>query len=109
MRFTFLQRKLTRDAKTQAAFADFKARVALEALKGGETAAKLASHYGVHLTLIHRWKRALLADASSVLERGGRKQPEIDEEQVNELYAKIGKLAVTRSFLERKLKLWAGK
>jgi hypothetical protein len=44
-----------------------------------------------------------------VFERGSRKKPEIDEEQVKELHAKIGELAVANSFLERKLKPWGGK
>ena len=88
---------------------EFKAKVALEALKGEETAAELASRFGVHPTMIHQWKRALLEGASAVFERSGRKKPEIDEEQVKELHAKIGELAVANSFLERKLKPWGGK
>ena len=88
---------------------EFKAKVALEALKGEETAAELASRFGVHRTMIHQWKRALLEGASGVFERGGREKPEIDEEQVKELHAKIGELAVANSFLERKLKPWGGK
>ncbi|GAA6201391.1 hypothetical protein [Aquicoccus sp. SU-CL01552] len=44
-----------------------------------------------------------------MFERGGRKKPEIDEEQVKELHAKIGELAVVNSFWERKLKPWGGK
>lgn len=73
---------------------EFKAKVALEALKGEETAAELASRFGVHPTMIHQWKRALLEGASGVFERGGRKNPEINEEQVKELHAEIGELAV---------------
>ncbi len=38
---------------------EFKVKVALEALKGEETAAELASRFGVHPTKIHQWKRAL--------------------------------------------------
>ena len=40
--------------------------------------------------MIHQWKRALPAGASGVFERGVRKTPEIDEEQVKDLHAKIG-------------------
>lgn len=88
---------------------EFKAKFALEALKGEETAAELASRFGVHPTMIHQWKRALLEGASGVFERWGRKKPEIDEELMKELHAKIGELAVANSFLERKLKPWGGK
>nr|WP_287259476.1 IS3 family transposase [Thioclava sp.] len=83
---------------------EFKAKVALEALKGEQTVAELASRFGVHPTMIHSWKRALLEGASGVFERGGKKAPEIDEEQVRELHAKIGELAVANDFLSRKLK-----
>ncbi len=44
---------------------EFKAKVALEALKGEETASELASRFGVHPTMIHQWKRALLEGASA--------------------------------------------
>lgn len=54
--------------------------------------------------MIHQWKRALLKGASGVFERGACKKPEIDEEQVKELHAKVGELAVSNSFCERKLK-----
>lgn len=89
--------------------AGFKARVALEALKGEQTVSQQASRFGVHPTMIHNWKRAELEGASGVFERGGRKAPEIDEEQVRELHAKIGELAVANDFLSRKLKPWTGK
>lgn len=66
----------------------FKAMAALEALKGEQTVADLASRFGVHPTMIHAWKKALLEGASGVFERGGTKKPEIDEEQLKELHAK---------------------
>jgi transposase len=52
---------------------EFKAKVALEALKGEETVSELASRFGVHPTMIHQWKRALLEGVLGVFERGGRK------------------------------------
>jgi len=88
---------------------DFKAKVALEAVKGEETVSELAGRFGVHPTMIHQWKRALLEGASGVFERGGRRKPEIDEDQVKELHAKIGELAVANDFLSRKLKPWGVK
>jgi transposase-like protein len=88
---------------------EFKAKVALEALKGEKTVSELASHFGVHPTMIHQWKRALLEGASDVFERGGKRKPEIDEDQVKELHAKIGELAVANDFLSRKLKPWGVK
>jgi transposase len=88
---------------------EFKAKIAFEALKGEETVSELASRFGVHPTMIHQWKRALLEGASGVFERGGRKKPEIDEDQVKELHAKIGELAVANDFLSRKHKPWGVK
>ena len=85
---------------------EFKAKVALEALKGEQTVAELASRFEIHPTMIHTWKKALLEGASGVFERGGTKAPQIDEEQVKELHAKIGELAVANDFLARKLKPW---
>ena len=96
-------------AKRRNHDAAFKARVALEALKGERTAAELATAYGVHPTMIHQWKKALLKGASDIFERGARKPVEIDEEAVRDLHAKIGELAVANDFLSRKLKPWTGK
>ena len=88
---------------------EFKAKVALEALKGEATVSELASRFGVHPTMIHQWKRSLLDGASGVFERGSKRTPEIDAEQIKDLHAKIGELAVANDFLSRKLKPWGVK
>lgn len=89
--------------------ARFNARVALEAVKGERTVSELATDYGVHPTMIHQWKKALLDGAADIFERGGEKAPEIDEDTVRALHAKIGELAVANDFLSRRLKPWIGK
>ena len=91
--------------------AAFKARVALEAVKGERTVSELATEYGVHPTMIHQWKRSLLEGAAGIFERGGKAAvaAEVAEETVRDLHAKIGELAVANDFLSRKLKPWTGK
>lgn len=84
----------------------FKARVALEAIKGERTAADLASQFGVHPTQIHQWKKALLDGAPEVFERGYKSAPQTNPEQIKDLHAKIGELTVERDFLSKKLKPW---
>ncbi|WP_370651184.1 IS3 family transposase [Cypionkella sp.] len=81
--------------------AAFKARVALEALKGERTVSELATAYEVHPTMIHQWKKALLEGAAGIFERGGQAAAtaEIAEDTVRDLHAKIGELAVANDFL----------
>lgn len=84
----------------------FKARVALEAIKGEQTIAALACHYCVHPGQINQWKKALLEGAPDVFERGRKSAPEVNPEQIKDLHAKIGELTVERDFLSKKLKPW---
>ena len=89
----------------------FKAKVALEALKGERTVAELSSRFSVHPTMIHQWKKALLEGASEVFERGcaAKALDPADEAKVKELHAKIGELTVANDFLSEKLKPWTGR
>ncbi len=89
---------------------DFKARVALEALKGEQTISELASRFGVHPTMIHQWKKALLDGAAEIFQRGrAGVEPEADGARIKELHAKIGELTVERDFLEQGLRLLPGR
>ena len=77
---------------------DFKAKVALEALKGDKSTAELAQIFGVHPAQISAWKKQLLESAGSVFE--GKRQAKSDVDiDIDELYKKIGKLEMERDFL----------
>lgn len=80
---------------------EFKAKVALEALRGEKTASELASHYQVHPTMINNWKRQLLEGASNLFEKGSEASKDNSDQQaqIDELYRQIGQLKVERDFL----------
>jgi len=81
--------------------AAFKARVALEALRGEETLAELAQKYDVHATQIAAWKSELLQGAAGVCEDGRAKgEHKVD---LDRLHAKIGQLTLENDFLETAL------
>jgi transposase-like protein len=73
--------------------AAFKAQVALAAVKGDRTINQVASQYEVHPTLIHAWKKQLLAGAEAVF-GSGAKPTGPPEDKTAELYEQIGRLEV---------------
>ena len=81
---------------------DFKAKVALAAVRGEKTIAELAGDFGVHPHQIQTWKKTLLDNAGSAFEKTNGKA---DDKGVNsaELLQTIGQLTVERDFLARKL------
>ena len=78
--------------------AQFKAKVAKEAIKGEETFAQLASRFGLHPTQISSWKQQALEGMADIF--SGKVGPQKSHEQeIKELHAKIGQLTVERDFL----------
>ena len=77
----------------------FKAKVALEAVKGEETVAQLAARYEVHPGQIQAWKKSLLERAAGVFDGNQGKRQKADDALVARLYQQIGQLKVERDFL----------
>jgi transposase len=84
--------------------ADFKARVALEALRGDKTIQEVAFRHKVHPNQVGTWKKQALEGLGSIFENGVGKS-EDREHEVRDLHAKIGELTVQNDFLSRALKL----
>ena len=82
---------------------EFKARVALEAVRGVKTLSELSSTYGVHPTVIAQWKRQLLNGAAEVFSRANGTNGRSEEEISAPLYEEIGRLKVELDWLKKKL------
>ena len=82
----------------------FKAKVAIDAIRGQKTTAELASQYDIHPTMINNWKRDLLDKASELFDNGKTTNPVQAETQaqIDELYRQIGQLTVERDFLAKR-------
>ena len=82
--------------------ADFKARVAIEAIKGQKTLQEIASHYEVHPNMVANWKRQALAELPQVFADQRARCNDSDEALKDALYQQIGKLQVQLDWLKKK-------
>jgi transposase len=84
--------------------ADFKAKVALEALRGDKTIQEIAVRYKVHPNQVSTWKRQAMDGLGAIFSNGVDKVRVDRESEIHGLHAKIGELTVERDFLARGLK-----
>jgi len=83
--------------------AAFKAKVALEAVKGIKSLAELAAEFEVHPTQIGKWKKQLLEDVPELFASGRRRRSEENRsEETAQLYELIGRLKVELDWLKKK-------
>ena len=81
---------------------EFKAKVALEAVKGMETTSELASRHKVHPTQITQWKKQLTENASQLFVRGVASAGPDEETLTAPLYQEIGRLKMEVDYLQKK-------
>ena len=81
--------------------AEFKAKVALEAIKGERTISELGTRYGLHPNMITNWKRQAVENLAETFSTKAERARTDDDPQIKELHAKIGQLTVERDFLAK--------
>ena len=81
--------------------AEFKAKVALEAIKGHETVADLSTRHGLHPTQIAAWKREAVEKLARVFDEKNGARDQNRDAELTKLHAKIGQLVVERDFLSK--------
>jgi len=82
--------------------AEFKTRVALEAIKGHRTVSEIASDHGVHPHQITQWKKHAIEGLPEILSDRRQRRTKDQEELVSQLYQQIGQLKVELDWLKKK-------
>jgi transposase len=87
--------------KRRRFLAEFKAKVALEAIRGEQTASELAARHGIHPNVIAAWKRQAVEGMAATFAGGAAERDHVREGELKELHAKIGQLVIERDFLSK--------
>jgi len=84
---------------------DFKAKVAIEAMKGDKTLQEIATRYEVHPNLVTQWKKQLIAQAAQLFEKAGKGNAAAEEAErkTDALFRQIGQLQVENEFLKKSI------
>ena len=83
--------------------AEFKAKVAIEAIKGELSAAELATKFEIHPTQIAKWKKQLLESSSEIFGQGKERQAKDEDANNDRMLKKIGQLQMEVDWLKKKL------
>ena len=86
--------------------ASFKAKVAVEAIKGNRTIAEIADQFGIHGNQVTTWKKQLLEGSISLFETGKKESKPEPSEDVEALKAKVGELTMELDWLKKKSQSW---
>ncbi len=84
---------------------EFKAKVAMEALKGEMTLAQISSKYGVHSNQVQAWKKVLKEGMGDLFWGSKKKTVKHQKEMIEDLYKNVGKLQIENDWLKKKLDL----
>lgn len=83
---------------------EFKARVAMEAMKNEKTIAQISSEYEVHSGLVTKWKKQLKDNMANIFIRKNEQEPDT-ERKIDNLYKEIGRMQVENAWLKKNLGL----
>jgi transposase len=83
---------------------EFKARIALEAIKGIKTISQIAKEFEVHPVMVSAWKKDLMERLPEVFEKKNTRKDKHVEQEAEQLQRKVGQLTMEVDFLEKKCK-----
>jgi transposase len=87
--------------KARSYASEFKAKVALDTLRGDLTLNEISKKYSVHSTQINRWKQQALLSIKTSFTGKQEKSDQSQEEIINDLYRQIGQLSCENNFLKK--------